>query len=327
MGLPIGNEVLGLPIGNEVVRCNENQDAYSHSAEKIPRCASSEIPPSREQILQECIDGSELTMRAIVNRDDYASRDIVVVDRLDVCTTEHEYDATELMGDDIVLRGDSTNVDGLRKADIKVLGYGAQGVTNTQTGVDEEIEQHFKEDTYVMRFEKNLNELKEVYDKCLNNFEVSFALYPLNARLSDLKDKFSYFFKMFGESSPISKVSCVGNVDVFDEPKLREANEDLFIPKFSLGLSQMTPKNLRTDIDGSDDLALKGIFGGSIYSGKGKTEVKDGCAAIAAQNKVSDKENNFAGKLRPRRGVKASHFCRSLYVSRVIDVNAHQITT
>ncbi|KAK1365733.1 hypothetical protein POM88_041294 [Heracleum sosnowskyi] len=118
-----------------------------------------------------------------------------------------------------------------------------------------------------MRFEKNLNELKEVYDKCLDNFEVAFALYPKNARLGELKEKYSLFFKLFGDSSPISKMLFVGYNDENDKTHFGEAGEEDFVPKFSLGI------------------------------------------------------------LRPRRGIKASHFCRSPYVSRVVDVSTHQITT
>lgn len=61
------------------------------------------------------------------------------------------------------------------------------------------------------------------------------------------------FFKLFRDSSPISKVLCKGNQKHRDAPHVGEAHEDHLIPKFSLGLSQLTPKNLRMDIDGSAD--------------------------------------------------------------------------
>lgn len=165
----------------------------------------------------------------------------------------------------------------------------------------------------MLRFEKNLHELNEVYDNCLNNFEVALALYPENARLAKLQEKYSYFFKMFGESSPISKLLNVGNGNDNDGQCFNEDDDDLFVPKFSLGLTQMTPKNLCSDIDGSDDSPVKRQVGGTHD-------------IMVVQHELRDKGKNIAGYVRPRRDTKASHFCTSPYVSRVVDVSAHQIT-
>lgn len=132
---------------------------------------------------------------------------------------------------------------------------------------------------------------------------------------------------MFGDSSPISKALCVGNFDEDDGTNMGEADDYQFIPNFSLGLSQITPKNLRTDIDASADSAMKGLGVVSNILTKGKNQMEGVSDDTEAQQKVRDIENKFAGILRPRRGIKASHFCRSPFVSRVIDVSDHQITT
>lgn len=228
-------------------------------------------------------------------------------------------------------------------------------MTNTQTCEDEEIEHHFMEEvswtikiycvffqmliflksnilylvfvkTYVKRFETNLNELNELYNKCLDNFEVAFSLYPKSARVAELKEKYGYFFKLFAESSPISKALSVGNANCKLRPSGGETDEDQFIPRFSLGLSQMTPKNLRTDIDQHSDSPIKGICGGSTISTQEKTEVKKGCDDIIGHTGLP-KKNIMAEVPRPRRGIFPSHFLKSPFVSRVVDVNAHQITT
>lgn len=161
----------------------------------------------------------------------------------------------------------------------------------------------------------------------MDNFEVAFALYPRNARLAILKDKYKEFFKMFGDSSPISKALCVWTAECNVTTRLGEADDEQFIPKFSLDLSQVTPKNLRTDIDESSFSALKEDCIGSIFSDKGKNVMQHGSDNNEAQLYVGDQQNTRAAVLRPRRGIKASHVCKSPYVSRVIDVNAHQITT
>lgn len=177
------------------------------------------------------------------------------------------------------------------------------------------------------RFEGNLIELKEVYEKCLNNFEVSLALYLESLTLAELKAKYNYFFKMFDDSSPISKVLCIGAID--DKSKIRsgELDDEDFKPNYSLGLSQLTPKNLHTDLDGIGNSPTKLQFSSLDSSLKDKKVVEYENNNIVGKHNVRDKENNIDAVARPRRGIKASRFYRSPYVSRVVDVSAHQITT
>ena len=58
---------------------------------------------------------------------------------------------------------------------------------------------------YMKRFEANLEDLEAAYNRCLTNFIDSMALYPQNAKLAELKQRYKVFFKMFGESSPVTK--------------------------------------------------------------------------------------------------------------------------
>ncbi|KAK1374703.1 hypothetical protein POM88_030896 [Heracleum sosnowskyi] len=83
----------------------------------------------------------------------------------------------------------------------------------------------------------------------------------------------------------------------------------------------MTPNNLRSEIEGIPYTAIKGTYDVSSYSGKGKIVLKDESDDMEAHHMVGDNADKFAGILRPRRGIKASHFCRSPYVSRVVDEN------
>ncbi|KAK1396434.1 hypothetical protein POM88_006297 [Heracleum sosnowskyi] len=284
---------------------------------------------------QDCADGTEMTLLDIVVRDEIHNKEEDCVNSRYMVTNDklNDDDACEFLILDIVHNGDQQNK-GEVVVDVMAMDYEAQvsdigvhGVTNTQACVDEEIEHHFEEDLYMLRFEKNLIDLKEVYDKCLNNCEVAFALYPENGKLAELNEKYSYFFKMFRDSIPMSKVLCVGKVDDNDMPKLGEAVEEEFIPNFSLGLSQMTPKNLCAELDGISNSPLIGQFGRTGYSGKGKEMVEEGFNVMGERHEVEKKENYFVEIMRPRRGIKASQFCRSPYVSRVVDVSTHQITT
>ncbi|KAK1374704.1 hypothetical protein POM88_030897 [Heracleum sosnowskyi] len=163
-----------------------------------------------ELILQKYDDGPDLTMRAIAVSE---CPDLVVDDIV------HDYEESALILHDIVLRGDLKNTDSSNKT----VDNGAF----TEVGFNEKDDTQMNAllsncstNTYVTRFEMNLIELNDVYEKCLDNFEVAFALYPTNAKLVDLKEKYNYFFKMFGDSSPISKALCVGNLDGNDRPDL-----------------------------------------------------------------------------------------------------------
>lgn len=186
---------------------------------------------------------------------------------------------------------------------------------------------NFFKQSYTGRFENNLIELKEVYEKCLNNFEVALALYPENVKLAELKEKYNYFFKLFDDSSPISKVLCVGVGDNKTMPTSGDVTDEDFIPNYSLCLSHMTPKNLRTDLDGIGNSPKKLQFGGMGSPVKGQEMVEIRYKNVVQKHNAGEKANKIAGMVRPRRGIKASCYYRSPYVSRVVDVSAHQITT
>lgn len=180
---------------------------------------------------------------------------------------------------------------------------GADVVQNTQSSVDEEIDKHFEENTYMVSFENNLKEFVDVYGRCLNNFEVTLALYPQNPRLAELKKDHSQYFKMFEAASPIAKNLVIGNVVEKTGENSTRLTEADFIPNYSLGLSQLTPKNLCTELEGINNSQKKGH-----------------CM-------VERNGDSPIGMVRPRREIKASHLCRSPFVSRVVDVSSHVITT
>ncbi|KAK1384058.1 hypothetical protein POM88_021793 [Heracleum sosnowskyi] len=139
---------------------------------------------------------------------------------------------------------------------------------NMQSCDDQEIKKHFEEDTYMISFENNLKEFVDVYGRCLNNFEVTLALYPQNIWLSELKKEYSQYFKMFEVASPIAKNILVGQI----------------VPKYV--------------IDEHD-----------------------------VNHMVRENGNATGEMVKPHREIKASHLCRSPYVSRVVDVISHVITT
>lgn len=103
-----------------------------------------------------------------------------------------------------------------------------------------------------------MKKLEDVYGRCLNNFEVTFALYPQNPRLTELKSEYSQYFKMFEATSPIAKNLQVGNVTGKAEKKSAIVDEDDFIPNYSLGLSQLMPKNLCSDLDDTGNAQMEG---------------------------------------------------------------------
>ncbi|KAK1363410.1 hypothetical protein POM88_038971 [Heracleum sosnowskyi] len=142
---------------------------------------------------------------------------------------------------------------------------------NMQSCDDQEIEKHFEEDTYMISFENNLKEFVDVYGRCLNNFELTLALYPQNIRLAELKKEYSQYFKMLEAASPIAKNLLVGNV--VDKAGKQSAiiNEVDFIPNYSLGLSQLTPKNLCTELEEISNSPKKGHLRLLNFSGEGQT--------------------------------------------------------
>lgn len=54
-------------------------------------------------------------------------------------------------------------------------------------------------------FEKNMEEFDVIFKKCMTNFIDAFALYPNNGKLEELKRKYALYFKIFEDSSPITK--------------------------------------------------------------------------------------------------------------------------
>ncbi|KAK1383135.1 hypothetical protein POM88_020870 [Heracleum sosnowskyi] len=141
---------------------------------------------------------------------------------------------------------------------------------NMQSCDDQEIKKHFEEDTYIISFENNLKEFVDVYGRCLNNFEVMLALYPQNIRLAELKKEYIQYFKMFEAASPIAKNLLFGNV--VDKAGKQSAiiNETDFIPNYSLGLSQLTPKNLCTELEEISNSPKKGHLRLLNFSGEGQ---------------------------------------------------------
>ncbi|KAL1802599.1 hypothetical protein ACET3Z_031246 [Daucus carota] len=78
-------------------------------------------------------------------------------------------------------------------------------VQGTQGTKEDFIDNHFREDKYMAEFSRNLEEFGNAYEKCLNNFEVAFALYPNNEELAKLREKHRHFFKLLEDNSPLSK--------------------------------------------------------------------------------------------------------------------------
>ena len=58
---------------------------------------------------------------------------------------------------------------------------------------------------YVEQFAEKMAQLSDLFGICLDKYEVSHALYLDNPLLQELKTKFGYFFKLFRETSPLSK--------------------------------------------------------------------------------------------------------------------------
>ncbi|XP_074332784.1 uncharacterized protein LOC141670710 isoform X1 [Apium graveolens] len=217
---------------------------------------------------------------------------------------------------------------GLKDTDITICGVGDEVVQNSQSRVDEEIEKHFEEDTYMISFEHNLKEFDDVYGRCLNNFEVVLALYPQNPRLAQLKKVYSQYFKMFEDASPIAKNLLFGDEVVRPGKKLKIVDDANFIPNYSLGLSQLTPKNLHAELDGSSNTQKKRRTSLLRLTGKRQLVVNEVLYNEKdAHQKFIETGNVYAEMAKPRRELKASHLCRSPYVSRVIDVSNHVITT
>ncbi|XP_074364661.1 uncharacterized protein LOC141705669 [Apium graveolens] len=186
-----------------------------------------------------------------------------------------------------------------RKNTDLMSGLGIDMVQNTQTRVELEIDKHYEEEPYMTSFENNLKEFVDVYERCLNNCEVSLALFPQNLRLAKLKKEYSQYFKMFEATSPIAKKLLVGNV-VHDAGKKSAIldNSD-FVPSYSLGLSQLTPKNLLSDLKGIGNSQLQGSSGSVSLVGKGQPVPKV-VDEKGAHYRVGDKRIVTTKMVRPR---------------------------
>lgn len=171
---------------------------------------------------------------------------------------------------------------------------------------------------YVDGFELHLKDLDDVWSKCLTDFEVTLLLYPENGKLAELREVYGKFFKMFRESSPISKCVNAGNVIHKVQPKA-ELDDASFVPNYSLGLTQMMPKNLGRDMDC--------IARGDVVENAGVIVATDRNEVEPKRKMIESLDRQPQVNLRPRRGLIPTHVCRSLFVSRVVDVSAHKITT
>lgn len=180
--------------------------------------------------------------------------------------------------------------------------------------------------TYLISFEKFLKEFEDVYGRCLNNFEVTLALYPQNPRLAELKTEYSQYFKMFEAASPIAKNLLFGNVAVKGEKKSALVHEDDFIPNFYLGPSQLMPKNLCSDLNDTGNVQMEGCSRMVITPGKRELVPKKFIGERDVYGNDREKGKTTTELERPRREIKASALFRSPYVSRVVDVGSHVLT-
>ena len=159
------------------------------------------------------------------------------------------------------------------------------------------------------RFETNLQELEVVYNRCLTNFIESLALYPQNSKLADLKRRYKLFFKLFGESSPITK--SLSNITAPRDANIAAGVKDTDgVPSFSLGLSQLSPKNLGGDLESC---------------GKTPDLVIPRSKQVGEDSVIPAEERPV--KFRPRRGMFPSSSCRSPYVTRLTDISKHNLTS
>ena len=140
------------------------------------------------------------------------------------------------------------------------------------------------------------------------NFIESLALYPQNKKLADLKNKYKRVFQWFGESSPVTKSLSNSCANKWPK-KSREVNSDDIAPSFSLGLSQMCPKNLGDAMDTCLITPEPSILLSKQTNDRSETGM--------LQEPV---------KGRPRRDIMPTAICRSPYVTRLIDIGRHILT-
>lgn len=150
---------------------------------------------------------------------------------------------------------------------------------------------------YLEEFAEKLTQLRDLFGICLDRYEVSHALYPDNPLMQELRTNFVYFFKLFGDTSPLSKRLFTRVEADKDTTKTAHCNDSTVVPSFSLGISQVTPKKL--------DSVLESI--------------------VVAQE-CDNQKSSITDIVRPRRETKISQICRSPFVSRVVDVSSHAIS-
>ncbi|WOG92214.1 hypothetical protein DCAR_0311477 [Daucus carota subsp. sativus] len=181
-----------------------------------------------------------------------------------------------------------------------LLGCGSksedQVVQGTQGAIEDAIDKHFQDDKYMAEFRKNLNVFKGAYDKCVTNCEVALALYSSHAELATLREEHRPFFKLFEETSPLSKSLVGGPLKERNKTAEGQVDDSSFVLSFSLGFSQVTPKKLGDTMDGLQDPGEE--------------------SEVVANQLVQ----------RPRKGARATEICRSPYVSRVVDISGYKIT-
>ena len=151
-------------------------------------------------------------------------------------------------------------------------------------------------------------ELEANYNKCLTNFIERVALFPKNEKLVELRTRYKQFFQLFGESSPITKslskiCANQGRKTTLDS----EANSSIL--SLSLGLSQMFPQILR------DAMEACVVTPATVHSSFKQTSKQRETGILQPPVKV-----------RPRRDFIPTAICRSPYVTRLTDINRHNLT-
>ncbi|KAL1826992.1 hypothetical protein ACET3Z_005404 [Daucus carota] len=204
--------------------------------------------------------------------------------------------------------------------------------SGTQARFGAEIEKHFEE---------------KAYKKCIAYCVSTFALFPESESLAKLKAEYPMFFNLFAETSPMTKNMCLRSIGVGRNVEVMD-DDDSFVPNYSLGISQISPKNLEKNIEGLSCIKEKAnasavekatlfpnnSIGQSDISSKDlKTSANAGCSDKEYIEKNREHSRRMGkvvfdkdGYVRQMRGLAPSRICRSPFGTRVTDVNAHRIT-
>ena len=190
--------------------------------------------------------------------------------------------------------------------------------------------------------------LEEAYKRCVTDCVSTFALFPECERLPKIKAEYPMFFNFFAETSPITKNLCSRSIGVEKNVEVMD-DDDSFVPNFSLGISQISPKNLEKYMEGLSGIKEKANASAVIEKATlfpnnsvGQSDISSKDLKTSATAGCSDKEYleknrehlrrmgkvvfDKDGNVRQRRGLAPSRICRSPFVTRVTDVNAHRIT-